>query len=536
MSSTEPRSQSFIEKTQFAPKYQSRWAQVAEPDEDLLANLNCSYFSTPRTAPTLLDLKRHAQSLAILIRDISVSSSFGDVDGENSNRGHVPKLFREHEAFDWLNDLSEQYDNDDEWHQKPLTELMNLVADETDLGGVHLHCPLTQSRRVDVQADGTKRRPYANHAQLAHHANECLEMLDHEYGATGGLMSLLPTDDKADQWEMDLASNTLLGQWLLFNQALVGRTHELELAYANAVDALQGEAVVPLQSFSKTAVAAAHAGTGAGPIPTAESLGREVAYPQDRWVLVNAGEDVLDHVHRTLDKMEAQIEPKERAWKAAGVVGEQIWRSRRGGDAYDAGLVVWDVKTRYLRLRGKGRRSPVFVMPAHGVHPAVSETRSLEAKPGVVSVVTPTWPTRVSDWERKYVSKLDQATKTEIEVMRLRKANANMEEEKRRNGHEMSNLKHSVAMYEDYFGADRPDEDLEGPAKQRVMQYRSIVEDVRLRKKMWEDLRDALPRKYWGLMDKLRRNAVKGSQEEEGPGNQEVIDLEEGDGEERMVD
>ncbi|KAF3360060.1 hypothetical protein VdG1_01750 [Verticillium dahliae VDG1] len=423
-----------IPKTQYATAYESRYTKHFGPGNQLYGHVNCGYLSTPGRAPTLLALKQHAQSLAILIRNISVSTAFGEVNNKNRGRGHTTREFRENEAFDWLNDLSRPYTNTDEWHQKPLTELMNQVQGEKS-GHPHHHCPLSTHADLGQDREGQRPRPYATHHALTMHANECLEMLDHEYSATGGLMSLLPTDAAADSEMLQAARNTLLGQWLVFNQHLVGRMHELEIAYGNSLDALRGEAVVPMQNLSMMAPRGAGASSGAG------SYGREIAYPQDRWILCNAGDDVFEYVHK----------------------------ERRGGEQHDAGLVVWDVKTRYIRLRGKAR-SPIFVIPAHGEHPGVAETRRLEAAPGVVSVVTPTWPARVSDWEQKFRDALHEGKKRSIANFELRAENDKLREKTSLLEEERQKLQQTTARYEQYYsGAETESEVKAVEARMRRM-------------------------------------------------------------------
>lgn len=484
-----------VPKTPYATEYVSRYSQVTEMDPRLLSHLNCSYLSTTGVAPTLLDLKKHAQAVTILIRQISVSTTFGEVDGKNQAGGHAVRRFRANEAFDWLNDLSTPYHTDDEWHHKPLVELMNQVESQTDVAGVTHHCPLTPSRQVERHPGGgqTVRRPYANHAALTRHANECLEILDHEYSATGGLLSLLPTDADADREDMQAARNTLLGQWLLFNQHLVGRMHELELAYAQALDALKGEAAIPLQVLSKTAATGLNgAGGSSGSSHNAASqLGREIAFPQDRWILCNAGDDVFEYIHKVLDRQEALIEPKERIWKQRGVVGERMWREQRGGDVYDRGLVAWDAKTRFIRLRGK-TRSPIFVLPAHGEHPGAAETAWLEEAPKVVSVVTPTWPARTSDWERKYVDKLDRATKTEIANLELGKENETLANKTRLLEREVQNLRFAAQTYEEYYRAAATQDGAQ------LLEARTANLTIMIKKlqDLLENLRKKLPAKY----------------------------------------
>jgi hypothetical protein len=227
------------------------------------------------------------------------------------------------------------------------------------------------------------------------HANECLEMLDHEYSATGGIMSILPPDTAHDTKDIEAARNSLIGQWLYYNQHLVGRMHELEISYGQALDALAGEAVVPYQMPGRIGV-------------TAHS-GREAAYPQDRWILCNAGDDVFDHLHRLFDVEEAQIEQRERIWRDAGVSGQRMWMKERGGDEYAKGMVPLDISTRFYRLKGLGHQSTIFVLPAFEFHPKCQHTQKVEKRPTVVSVPAPLWPERVSEWEVRHRKKLDEA-------------------------------------------------------------------------------------------------------------------------------
>ncbi|EFQ31002.1 hypothetical protein CGRA01v4_08561 [Colletotrichum graminicola] len=442
-----------IDRTSYAGAYQSRFTEeIVHPDGSgssgdmhLLRHVNCGYLSTHGHAPTLLALKQHAQALTVLIGKLAPTTRYGEMDNGNNPRGRTRKTFRDNEAFDWLNDLSHTYQNDDEWHHKPLTDLMNQIQHQSDTQGVVHHCPLQSF--ANNKEKRTKPRPYASHGALALHANECLEILDHEYSATGGLMSLLPTDADTDAEEMRAVRNSLLGQWLLFNQHLVARVHELELSYANALDVMAGEAVVPMQMVSKT-----------GPDATS---GRELAFPQDRWVLANAGDEVFDHLSRALDREEAQIEHKRAIWAANGTYGERMWEERRGGDLYARGLVFYDVKTRFYRLQGKGRSS-IFILPAHGVHPAVRQTRKLEVTPRVVTVVAPAWPARVSEWESKFKDQLDEATRVGIQNHRLEALTQTMKEQNTTLATSLHKEQMTNAQFEMYYGTS---ESADGPRR-----------------------------------------------------------------------
>lgn len=392
----------------YAPSYASTFTTpdsglLTSEELTLLHHVNCSYLSSDKP-PTLLALKQHAQGLVNLIRKITTSKEAAPIDGETLESRF---RFDRNDAFDWLNNLNTPYENTDESHNLLLWGLANIVKEESEDGGIVCHCPLNKIKDEGVHADKDgERRPHMTHQNLVMHANECLEILDHEYGATGGLMSLLPKDDEEDAHQLAGARNTLLGQWLLNHQHLVGRMHELEISYANALDALAGEASVPHQILGAIG-------------PDGMSRGREIVYPQDKYILVNAGEDVTSHIHRLITKAEAQIEQKEKIWKSRGVSGERIWKKYRGGEWYARGIVPVDILTRFYRIKEQGDQSPIFILPAIEQHPGVAHTRAIEKRPTVVSVVTPTWPERVSDWERKFKEKLDEARELELVNQRL---------------------------------------------------------------------------------------------------------------------
>ncbi|KAH7353454.1 hypothetical protein B0T11DRAFT_117872 [Plectosphaerella cucumerina] len=484
--------ESIIPATQWAHEYQSAHTETPTVDPALLSHINCSYFSAKNVAPTLLGLKQHAQALAILIKQISVSTDFCIVDATDRIKGHAPpSRYLENEAFDYLTDLNKPYTNDDEWHNKPLPTLHNRIARPTHTA-LEAVCPLSRARLVSTDANGGQERHFCSHSELAEHASDCLEILDHEYSATGGLLSMLPTDNAVDEEAMENANNTFLGQWLLFTQATVGRMHELELAYANALDTLAGEAAVPLQTLSKASL---------GEVP--DAAGRTIAYPQDRFVLCNAGEDTFEFIHRVLDKQEALIEPKEEAWKAAGVVGERMWREHRGGALYEAGLVAWDVTTRFIRLRGKAR-SPIFILPAHGEHPAVAETRKLETqRPTVVSVRTPVWPAPVSHWQQKYQARLDRAGVTEGRNIELEQQNVQLLAAQQLHQNEIASMGEDLALFEAYFGLKEGEVTANPEVAEQVrafMEYKARNEKY---EGSWEKLYQVLPDKYHGKLDEL---------------------------------
>jgi hypothetical protein len=439
----------FIQPNLWATSYKSTWSLpdngiLHARDLAVLQHLNCSYFSSG-SPPTLLALKRHAHSLVNIIRRLVPSTNFGPVGSTEIDEEDRGYWFEQHEAFDWLNNLEEPYDNDDPAHHEPLWALHNTVKSESELGGIEHHCPLTEVKDSGPSAKrGGMRRPYMTHHDLIMHANDCLEIIDHEYSATGGLMSILPTgfEDPKDMntramtdSQLEGARNSLLGQWILHHQHLVGRMHELEINYANAIDMLSSRSLIPLQMKGRSG-------------PDGVSGGREIAYPQDKYVLVNAGEDIRDYIHRQLDVAEAQVEQKEKLWKASGVSGERMWYEERGGKVYSKGIVPIDIQTRFYRIKGKGKQSPLFVMPAAAQHPGVEQTRLMENRPTVVSVVTPTWPERVSVLESRYKRPLDRAAKLDTENQALVREMAEMKNVMAIKNAEIKRMREHLTWYE----------------------------------------------------------------------------------------
>ncbi|KAK0743909.1 hypothetical protein B0T18DRAFT_328666 [Schizothecium vesticola] len=418
----------YVRGTDYSLPYYSRWSRMHEAEiyEDLLRHVNCGYLSTRGVPPTLLALKQHAQSLCILIHALNPTLEAGEIvlgdpsqlppTHHNVDVAPVddPLAFKHqlNDAFDFLNDLSQPYTNDDPNHNKPLTGLVNEVRSRHEAYGTAYHCPLDEHT---PRGATEKQRPYANHQSLLRHANALLERLDHETSSTGGLLSLLPTSSEADALELSDARNSLLGQWLLFTQHLVARGHELELQLANALDALASEALVP-QHYVGTLGADALAG------------GNAIAFPQDRFVLANAGDDVFDHLHAILDKQEALIQAKAAVWAKQGVIGKRIYQRHRGGEEHARGLVPVTIPTRYYRLAGQGRNT-IFVVPAWDNHPGVAGTREAEDKPQIVACVQPRYPPRVSELEKKYDERIGRAVALEAEVRAMRAEQARRHDE-----------------------------------------------------------------------------------------------------------
>lgn len=396
--------------TDHAIPYQSEWSRIHDDEatKATLRHLGCNYLGTKGCPPTLIALKRHAQSLAVLIARLSPSVRTGKVDGnpifDERQAGRdriqhsVEGRLELNDAFDWLADLSQPYNNDDPNHHKPLNILSNEVAGLHEVTGVEYQCPLDKvsprepkEQRAHPYLQDVSAQPYASHHLLAMHANDCLERLDHEFSNTGGILSLIPEAGQgANSDELKAAQNSLLGQLLLYVQSLALRNHEMDMTNAKLTDALASEAVVPLQHLSVL-----------GPDGRA---GREIAYPQDRWVLVNAGDDVWAHLHDTLDREEAALTVREQEWAGedVGLGGDSVWCTERGQDRCARGLVAVDIRSRFYRLQGQGR-STIFVLPAFATQPSTEWSERLDrySKPTVVGTVAPRTVGRASEYEKR---------------------------------------------------------------------------------------------------------------------------------------
>ncbi|KAL2176781.1 uncharacterized protein P884DRAFT_155882, partial [Thermothelomyces heterothallicus CBS 202.75] len=434
----------YVKGTDYALPYFSQWSRLYESESEirdgLLRHVNCGYLSTRGVPPTLLALKQHAQSLCVLIHALNPTLESAEIapggGGDDDDADPLALRYKLNDAFDFLDDLTVPYINDDPDHHKPLAALANEVrARDEALGTTAYHCPLAETRpRGEAGAGGDKPRPYANHHNLVMHANACLERLDHELGSTGGLMSLLPPADTSSGPDPAAAArDSLLGQWLHFTQSLVGRMHELERAYGSALDALAGEAVVPAALALSQYRSQYQYQTGGG---------RELVYPQDRWVLANAGDDAFERVHALLDRREALAAARERVWRRNGVIGDALWQQRPRRDdgeeddddedddeeeeedrGHARGIVTVDILTRYYRLRGAGgagARSTVFVVPAWEQHPGVEYTREAEARPTVVACAQARFPERATELERRFRDRINRARAVERDNLRLR--------------------------------------------------------------------------------------------------------------------
>ncbi|KAI1650796.1 uncharacterized protein F4817DRAFT_242363 [Daldinia loculata] len=430
------------------PYYSNHYHENPSSNPKMLDHVNCGYLSTPGRPPTLEALKQHAQSLTYLISTIAPNTIGAEVDNENlpqqdeQGRKIHRDTFPRHQAYDWLNNLQVPYDNIDKAHRMPLNSLVNLVKQNSDEEGVVFHCPLTETDLKMVEDDHAQLvRPFQTHMTLLMHANECLERLDHEYSAMGGILGIIPTDkdEVTEHPELENVKATLVGQWLLHTQQLMCRMHELEIAYANAMDLLASEAIVPAQHLSVQG-------------PDGRS-GREIVFPQDRWILANAGEDVFTFIHQMLDKSEAKGVSRDRQWSHRNVVGEALRDRNDEGEDYLRGIAHVDLETRFYRLRGSGH-GPIFVLPAFSDRPNTSYTKEIENRPTVVTIPAPSNPDRTSAWDKRHRDMEKNIKELGIEVNRLTVNKADLESATKIQEEELGRLNHLNRIYEEAQGED----------------------------------------------------------------------------------
>jgi len=169
----------YVQATDYSLPYMSRSSRLHWKDvsRDLLRHVNCGYLSTPGVPPTLLALKQHAQSLCILIHMLCPTLCSGEIaNGIPSNtfwgwQGKSPTLLfstdlkhrREKEkaelkeyildfkyelndVFDFLSDMTKDYENADPNHHKPLVGLCNEVSSRHEAYGTKYHCPLAEAQ------------------------------------------------------------------------------------------------------------------------------------------------------------------------------------------------------------------------------------------------------------------------------------------------------------------------------------------------------------------------------------------------------
>ncbi|KAI1196073.1 hypothetical protein F5X97DRAFT_306389 [Nemania serpens] len=383
------RMRGFIRATHWSkPYYSALIHNNPTLPSHLLEHVNCTYLSTPGRAPTLLALKQHAQSLAVLISMLAPAEFGGTLPSSSEGKTNGDDPFAAEQAFDWLNDLEAHYNTEDRAHKKPLNALANLIKSNSDTEGPKWHCPLdTTGMEFPENHPFQQHRPFETHMLLLMHANEVLERLDHEYSAMGGILGIIPldSDEVSEQPALQQAKTTLVGQWILYTQHLVARMHELEIAYGNSLDLLKNEAIVPMQHLS------IHGPDGRS--------GREIVFPQDRWVLANAGEDVFTFIHQMLDRAEAHQDAQDDTFARQNVLGDAAFSNNE--ELKYRGIVKADLSTRFYRLRGSGH-GPLFVLPAFGDRASTQNTRDMEKRPTVIAIPQPSSKETVSSWESRH--------------------------------------------------------------------------------------------------------------------------------------
>ncbi|KZF23307.1 hypothetical protein L228DRAFT_282045 [Xylona heveae TC161] len=278
----------------FAGPYQPPFLQFWASDElSQYQYLNCSFFSHPSDeAPTLLQLKQHAQALVNLIKtiDISMREPPKDRDSANSNNpaGITDADLDASDAFDYLEDLSKVYQNSSPSHNTPLYSVRNNLRTTGVSGSAN---PFSRNEKCAILADfkaflderhdeqaeyepstptPAQRRqhgkpgqpqPHGHHRHTSssdprpfhdrprealhnyiRHASSVLECLDELYAEQGGIFALVPPPGSANR---ELIKQSFLGQWLVFTTALVQRVAELEAEVRNSRDVLAGEALAP---------------------------------------------------------------------------------------------------------------------------------------------------------------------------------------------------------------------------------------------------------------------------------------------------
>jgi hypothetical protein len=229
--------------------------------------------------------------------------------------------------------------------------------------------------------------PFATAEVLARHANEILERLDHEFSSSGGILGMLPVTGFGDEQVREIGEKSLLGQWIAFTRSLVLRCHNLERSYANALDVVAGEAIIPREILSEI-----------GAIGRQEQL---VSYAQDRFVLCNVWQGQWGWLNDQLALAEQEQQKQQQV-----------------------SMLAWvEVPTKYYRLKGQ---PTVFVVPQWE---GTSATRRAEERPTVAQVVKPEWTARASLWEEKYEEEMQRLRLYEPELERLIRENKSLKED-----------------------------------------------------------------------------------------------------------
>lgn len=327
------------------------------PDLARFTHLNCSYFShTSGAAPTLTQIKRHAQSLANLICSLDV------LDNEVGR-----------DPFDYMDDLYTPYTNNEPSHRKPLTAVVNLITTHQDqaLGTTRLthRCPLAGDQASDDPAEHVE------------HINRLFEVLEEMYHDKGGILGLVPEEGMPGRTEME---ETIFGQWLLYTCRLVKQVARLEKEVARQQAVLAEEATIPHQLDSKGRLIE----------------GKPLLFPQDRYVLANISEELYD----LLDKLLGQQESADRRRDPRRATAASSGRAASStpipleGPLYELGsassnsllpVTHIDVPSRIFRI---GPYKTLFIVPAFELNPNTQVTRAHETEPDTLLKTLPRPP------------------------------------------------------------------------------------------------------------------------------------------------
>ena len=310
------------------------------------------------------------------------------------------------DAFDFLDDLYTPYVNAGRSHHLPLRSLRNTLAEYTDAASGErrrlVGCPLAQER-PDLEA----------RVRVVEHASAVLEFVDHLYSAQGGLFAIVPPAEDVEARER--VRETFLGQWLLYMTGLVGRVGELERELGGLRECLAGEAVVP----------------GARRGMVGVDGGRELVWPQDRYVLCGLTEGLWGRLGEELGVREREIEKREAGWREKLGAAEEEDEGR---------VCAWiEVTSRIWRVQGL---ETMFVVPAWDVRPGGEAARRLEEKGTVQTVVGRSvaggtaWERgeqrRVGEWAARFEECGDELERLRGEVAGLRRELRVAREEGRR--------------------------------------------------------------------------------------------------------
>lgn len=330
----------------YRPNFLAEWTGE---ECDKYSFLNCSFFSHSNgVAPTLVQLKQHAQALCNLFKTLTVVDHESDVD----------------DAFDWLDNLDTLYNNLNPSQSLPLNSVRNQIAtgqdDATGAETLLAGCTLGEGNG--------DRRDLAAHIE---HANQLLEYIDHECAPHGGLFSILPQQGDPARAQVN---DTILGQWLVYTTTLVQRVAELEAELANSRDVLAGEAMAPMQLTSTGRMAE----------------GKPLLFPQDRYVLANLTPEIWDVLNEELSRKQQEQEAAERT--AALALHAPPTKTAAQAVSPLAPVVALDITSRAYRIPGS---RTVFLVPGHALHPGTAATRTMEtSRPLVQTVVRPEFGSR----------------------------------------------------------------------------------------------------------------------------------------------